>query len=108
MELTAEQKHFIKQLFKNEDYAGWKNIAESLINKGFAIVAGTTCIWYGGIGNFIKTEEAPEYVDCLKYTFDVEEFISSEYFKDIRDNYLKIRIAERDLLNKEIYEIERL
>lgn len=83
MELNENQKQFVLSFFKNEEYAGWKNIANSLIDKGYAIVPGNDCIWKGGIGNFIHVLETPdEYIDCVKYIFDLKVFLSSEYFKD--------------------------
>jgi hypothetical protein len=87
--LTDNQINFLLEyFFENEKYAGWKNIATELLKNGSCIVAGTECIWIGGIGNFIKTEKAEKYIGCILYTFDLEYFLSSEYYKEISNNYI--------------------
>lgn len=87
MYLTEYQKEFIlENFFKNEQYPGWKNIGNSLLNKGWCVVAGTSPIYIGGIGNFIKTSEALDFIDCLTYSFNLEEFLESEWFKEIQNN----------------------
>lgn len=83
-ELTENQKTFLlNNFFKNEQYAGWKNIATTLIEKGKCVVAGDRCIWLGGIGNFINTSNADGYFDCLLYEFNLDYFMTSEYYKEI-------------------------
>ena len=98
MGLTKEQRKFILLFFANEKYAGWKNIAEHLIDRGSVVVAGTECIWVGMMGNFIELSKAKGSVGCSLYTFDLEEFLSSEYFKQ---NYIrKIEEYEKALEEK--------
>lgn len=81
IKLSDYQKEVIlNNFFKNEEYPGWKNIATTLIDNGKCIVAGEKCIWFGGIGNFIKTTEAEGLYNCLLYTFDIEEFFKSKWF----------------------------
>ena len=53
-----------------------------LIDNGECIVACHSRIWIGGIGNFIKIEEAPDYIDCVKYKFDIAEFKTSALISD--------------------------
>lgn len=81
--LTFNQTSFIANtFFKNENYNGWEGIAHKLIKNGKCVVAGTKCIWQGGIGNFIQTSKPEDFVDCLLYEFNLTDFISSEYFID--------------------------
>lgn len=89
------KEFLLETFFKNEFYAGWRNIAEELIEKGECIVAGKDCIWKGGIGNFIKTEEATDFIDCIKYKFDYNTFVSKDnlYFMEYYTVY-KISLEE--------------
>ena len=107
--LTICQKQFLLDyFFKNEKYAGWRNIATALLETGTCIVAGDRSIWHGGIGNFIKTSDAPNAIDCLLYTFDLEYFFSSNWYKEINEAYvLELANKIEDLL-KEHYEIKKL
>lgn len=87
--LTENQKNFIlKYFFENEKYAGWRNIASELLENGSCIVAETGCIWHGGVGNFIKTKPAEGAIDCTLYTFDLDEFLSSKWYKKISIIYI--------------------
>lgn len=86
--LTEHQKNFLLlNFFRNEKYAGWKNIATTLLETGECIVAGTECIWVGGIGNFIKTQPAKGTVGCTLYKFDLDYFFTSEWYKAIKNDY---------------------
>jgi len=82
MILNQHSKEFILQFFENKNYAGWKNIADILIQKGKCTVAGNECIWKGGIGNFINTSPTPNAFNCLDYTFNLKEFTKSRLFQD--------------------------
>jgi hypothetical protein len=106
--LTENQKNFLLEyFFKLEEFAGWKNIATELLNSGHCIVAGKNCIWRGGIGNFIKTKNAENGIDCLLYEFDLEHFLSSEWYKEISNLYIamlsnkkkQIEIEYKDICN---------
>jgi hypothetical protein len=77
----------IQSFFKHIDYVGSMRIGKKLIETGKCIVAGNELIWKGGIGNFIKTSEAENAVDCLLYEFDLEDFLTSEYFKEVKGAY---------------------
>lgn len=97
--LTTPQKEFLLQhFFRHHKYAGWKNIAESLLEFGKTIVAGNDCIWKGGIGNFITLSEAPkDSVDCVVYEFYLESFLQSEWLKEVVSYYdteMQERITE--------------
>jgi hypothetical protein len=101
--LTEVQKNFIyKTFFKNSNYAGWGAVAEKLLTKGKCIVAGTKCIWVGGIGNYIKTKEAEEAVDCLEYTFDLNSFLKSNYFKEELKFHVLQCEARLEILKKDL------
>lgn len=78
---------------------GAESIARKLLTKGKCIVAGTEPIWRGGVGNFIKTKDAEDGVDCLEYTMDVETFISSNMVQDHLDTVLGL--SRRELQEKQ-------
>ena len=104
--LTEHQKEFLlNQFFKNEKYAGWKNIAIELLENGQCIVAGEQSIWIGGIGNFIKTEKAKGAVDCTLYKFDLAYFLTSEWFKNIKEQYVSILADRKRNADKEFEEV---
>ena len=88
-ELNDNQKKYLLSFFETDKYAGWKNIATKLIENGKCIVAGTECIWKGGIGNFIKTSNADDLVDCLVYDFDLKVFMTSWYYIDDLTEYVQ-------------------
>jgi hypothetical protein len=89
--MTKNQKDFLLEyFFKNENQDGWKSIATNLIQNGKAIVAGECCIWKGGIGNFIRVEPLENSYKCSLYTFDLESFKSSEYFKGIHKQHIEV------------------
>lgn len=108
MTLTKKQTEFLLTFFENKMYAGWRTIAMKLLETGQCIVAGEKSIWIGGIGNFIKTAETELAVDCLLYTFNLPEFIKSEYFKSISNQYIAILISNLRELETEYNEISKL
>jgi hypothetical protein len=110
MKLTENQKEFLLEFFFSNEYypSGWRNIATVLLEEGKCVVAGETCIWRGGIGNFIKTEKAKGFVGCINYVFDLPTFLSSAYFKEVHADYVKV-LAERKLKAEELFnEISKL
>ncbi len=105
-QLTEYQKKFIlNTFFLTEKYAGWKGVAEKLLEKGSCTVAGDKCIWNGGIGNFIYTSDAVDAVGCLLYTFNLEKFLSSNWYISIADGYLDDLYAAKIRAEKEYNEI---
>ena len=107
--LSEYQKNFLLDyFFKNEKYAGWKSIATKLLETGQCIVAGKECIWIGGIGNFIKTEEAKDAIDCTLYKFDLEYFFTSEWYREIRNSYASILASKKQEIEQECEEIANL
>lgn len=89
--LTENQKNFLLEtFFKNEKYPGWRSIATKLLESGQCLVAGTHCIWNGGIGNYISTKPAEDAVDCSRYTFHIDLFLESDWFKETK----ALRVAE--------------
>lgn len=104
--LTEIQKVFLLEyFFKNERYAGWKNIASKLLENGSCIVAGDKCIWMGGVGNFIKTENAENAIDCLLYKFDLENFVTSEFYKERRNIHVEALVQKKKEVEQELDEI---
>lgn len=100
--LTKNQKEFIlNNFFRDEKFAGWANIANELLDNGQCIVAGKNCIWIGGIGNFVKTESAKGLIDCLVYKFDLDYFLSSQYFINASNaNILRLKVQMDEIVNE--------
>lgn len=87
--LTKNQKDFLLNVFfKNEKYAGWRSIAESLVTNGKCLAAGSRSIWRGGVGNFIETKQSDEAIGCVNYTFDLDTFLTSKYFKEVVSHHV--------------------
>lgn len=104
--LSQNQKNFLlKYFFKNEKYPGWENVAIKLLNIGKCIVAGNTCIWIGGIGNFIKTDNSEDCEGCLVYTFDLEYFLTTEFYKEISNEYISILSSKKRDIEQEYSDI---
>jgi len=96
----SQIEFIINHFFKHDEYSGWHNIATALLDHGYCFVPGTKCVWQGGIGNFIKVEEFPELIDCVKYTFYLEEFLSSLWLNDVVYQHLYV-------LRKELVEAQQ-
>lgn len=103
--LSNYQKNFLLDFFENEKYAGWKGIATNLLETGECIVAGKDCIWVGGIGNFIKTEDAKGAINCTLYKFDLERFLDSEWYREVRNSYANILLSKKNQIEQECEEI---
>jgi len=107
--LTFHQTEFLlTYFFKNNEYAGWRGIACKLLEKGKCTVAGTNCIWLGGIGNFIKTSPAEDAIDCLLYEFNLTEFLQSAWYLQIYNAYMDELQCKLEALIKENNEIRDL
>lgn len=90
--LNEKQIEFILSFFKENNFPGAVDIARKLITNGSCIVAGKERIWKGGVGNFINIKDAENAIDCLEYTFDVEQFMKSMYFQDaVESNLANLR-----------------
>jgi hypothetical protein len=105
-QLTETQKEFLLEtFFRNEDYHGWRSIGYKLLDKGSCIVAGTKCIWVGGIGNFIKVTPAEDAFGCSEYKFNLKEFLDSDWFfetkrehvRDLEEKARRARIKFEDI-----------
>lgn len=108
-QLTENQINFLlKYFFKAEEFAGWKNIATKLLNTGSCIVAGKNCIWRGGIGNFIKTKNAENAFDCLLYEFDLDYFLTSKWYLEVKNEYVATLVNEKLQIEDQINEINNL
>lgn len=107
--LTENQKNFLLEyFFKNERYAGWRNIASVLLEHGTCIVAGTERIWRGGIGNYIKVEKADDLIDCSKYTFELDSLLISEWYKGIKDDYVAILAGKKKEIEQQYEELTNI
>ena len=107
--LTENQKDFILQnFFKMDSFAGWENIANNLLDNGSCVVAGDSCIWSSGIGNFIKISNADNLVGCLLYEFDLENFLSSSWFNQIIKPYISNLLEEKTKIVKQYQDIYNL
>lgn len=106
MNISKYQKEFILEyFFKNDNYHGWRNIASKLIDDGHCIIGGRQILWYGGVGNFIETSDAPNAVECTLCTFDLRSFINTNYFKDIYDQYVKKVLDKKNKIDQEYAEL---
>lgn len=103
-----QKKFLLENFFRNEDYAGWKSIAENLIDKGACLVAGTENIWIGGIGNFIDVSEAKNAVGCSMYKFDLNNFLISQWFKDIKDQQVSVLSNKKKEVTQELEDILKM
>lgn len=107
--LTDYQKQFLlNYFFKNEIYPGWRNIATKLLENGQCIVTGKECIWIGGIGNFIKTEDTKDAIDCILYKFDLNYFLTSEWYIEIKNNHKSILSNKKFEIEQELDEISKI
>lgn len=111
--LTEIQTNFLlNQFFISEDiinkYPEVENIARTLLTSGKCIVAGTSNIWFGGVGNFINVKPAENTIGCSLYTFDLNYFLSSMLFRDVRCSYLKVLNTEVVEISKQVEKIKQL
>lgn len=108
--LTENQKNFIADIFfkvghKNNNH---KQIAYKLLEQGSCYVGGYNPIWRGGIGNFIETERVDNAVDCLLYKFDIDNFLSSLFYKENHVFYIAKLLGVKNELDQKINEISDL
>lgn len=90
--LTKIQKDFIiETFFQPNSYLG-RLSAILLLDFGDCVVAGSDCIWVGGIGDYIKI--SPVKKDYSLYEFSFEDFMKSELYKQ---GYLDYREGLLDL-----------
>jgi hypothetical protein len=107
--LSESQKEFLLKWFFENDlhhYPGWKAIAEKLLETGKCIVAGNTCIWIGGIGNFINTKETNEAVGCLVYEFDIDYFFTSLFYKQVKELYMQRLLKDIEESKEKVVKLE--
>lgn len=110
LNLTDKQKTFILDNFfrpNNKDY-GCSNIAKALLEDGNCIIAGNSSPWIDEIGNFITVEELANYYSCVKLIFNLESFLSSDYYKEHKNNCLNKFIEEKEELETLIKEVSDL
>lgn len=106
---TDNQLELLLYFFTNINYAGWRNIATSLLETGQSIVPGENCIWVGGIGNFITLHDAPQgVVGCVLYKFNYDEFILSEYYKEQLNHQIQFASAKAHMFEQKAKELSML
>lgn len=108
MEYTENQLNLILRFFQSNKNVDWKKIATKLITDGKCVVAGKEPIWLGGVGNFIKTYFDEQYIDCLVYEFDVNNFMESEMFREAINHYITELQTQKDEINTLYEEITSL
>jgi len=94
---TIQKNWLLETFFKNEQFAGWRSIAEKLIDEGKCVTTMQGAdIWVGGIGNFIKQKNYNAGVDLIELTFNVKEFASMDnmFFLEYYNHELK-RVSEK-------------
>lgn len=107
--LNENQKQFLLDaFFVNNHFSGWRGIAEKLLEKGKCIVAGDGGIWKGGIGNFILIKKDDDYMGCVEYSFDLEEFLESELYKYTKESYMEDLATEVKQINSKFNDIAGL
>lgn len=110
-ELTQIQKDWILNTFFESwtvRYPGAINIGRTLIESGICYVPGNECIFEGHVGNFIRTSIDNNCVGCLKYEFDLDYFMNSEYFKEAKTKYCDDLYQDIEEMNNNIKEISAL
>lgn len=102
--LTENQITYLKRFFEDEH----NNVADKLLRNGKCVVAGDGKLWHGGIQNFITITDAEDSVDCSQLNFDVDEFLSSQWFKGTVQSHIGHRESEIEKLRAEINDIKLL
>lgn len=110
-ELTQTQKDWILDTFFEPwsmKYPGVRNIGNALIESGVCYVPGDECIFEGHVGNFIRTSIDNNCVGCLKYEFDLDYFMNSEYFKEGKTKYCDSLYNDIDDMKNRLHKISVL
>lgn len=114
-ELTEHQLDFLVKFFSSDAHgpmssrhSNWKEVAITLINKGKCVVAGKECIWVGYMGNHIKTTKNENFVGCLEYSFNLDEFLGGEFFRSEADYAIKGLVTSKKEIEQRIEEIKGL
>ena len=96
----------LESFFKNEKHAGWKNIAEELILNGKCITTIEGSRLFGsGLSHFMTSKPSEQFLNCFEVTFDLDSFLQSKFYIDVKDEYIKKRFLEQLEINREIFEI---
>lgn len=108
---NIQKDWILEKFFKNEEFLGWKNIADKLIDTGSCVttIQGKD-IWVGDIGNFIGKEPYNDGVDLIKLTFNPKEFCSFEnkfFVEHYKRELLKLK-DEQKVLTHTINSMEDL
>lgn len=106
-QMTFEDQFIFDTFFPLLDkYPGSRQIASSLVEIGNCIVPGESCIWVGGIGNFIKIKSEKDFYGCVRYVFDKENFMKSEWYKENLIHHIKELSNELNAVNERKSDLE--
>jgi hypothetical protein len=109
VKLTEFQKEYlINEFFKHSSSPIWEEVANTLLEKGSCIVPGNGYIWRGGIGGFIEFSKVSNAVDCTLLTFNLKNFLKTEYFKDRQTHAVKFLLTEIETSSKKHSELRAL
>lgn len=102
--LTEYQIDYLKGFFNYE----YPNVSDKLLRNGKCVVAGDGKLWHGGIGNFIRITDAEDFVDCSQLNFDIDEFLSSEWFKEVHQDDIDHNEIQLENLKNKVIDIKLL
>lgn len=117
MTLDTHKIELLSKFFEYTDYPDFKKIGYKLIHHGKCIAPIVLYRISGGIGNFIKfNHDLPNHLNCVEYSFNVDEFIGSRFFQDSLPAHinsvaqeiksLKAQLKEKEEEFKSIKELE--
>lgn len=99
--LTSEQLEFLYSCFTKNGISH-KEITHKLINDGVCVISGKWNYFdNSSLCGFIQVEDAEEFIDCLRYKFDLSKFIQTKYYQELYEAYkieLENKIIDADLL----------
>lgn len=98
--------NLLLKFFKNEEYAGWKNIALNLLRDGHCVFPGEKSIFPDQINKFITIKPCKEVIGCSVYLLDKEAFLKSELFFDEAQKELNNLKQKRIELLNQVREIK--
>lgn len=110
--MNENQKNWLLEtFFKNEKFAGWRNIAEKLIDTGSCVTTKQgEDIWKGGIGNFIGSRDYDGGVDLIILTFELDNFCSrhNAFFMEYHNAHIEELVEESRKADNKLYDIREI
>lgn len=107
----TQKDWLLETFFKNENFAGWRNIAEKLIEKGTCVTTKQgEDIWRGGIGNFIGSRDYDGGVDLIILTFDIDNFCSEHnaFFMEYHDAHVEKLVEASRKADEKLHDIREI